>query len=93
MIAQTHITGNHSATRRHYIRGEQTGDLKYDDFFLCESWLPMPRGRHRASFDQVSEFIRGGIVVYRDCGLSFTEIGRSVGRNQTTNADLSLLDS
>lgn len=44
----------------------------------------MPRGRHRASFDQVSEFDRGRIVAYRDCGLSFREIGQRVGRNQAT---------
>ncbi|GFS94196.1 transposable element Tcb1 transposase [Trichonephila clavipes] len=31
-----------------------------------------------------SLFIRGKIVAYRDCGLSFREIGSRVGRNQTT---------
>ncbi|GFW25316.1 transposable element Tcb1 transposase [Trichonephila clavipes] len=35
------------------------------------------------AFDQVSEFDRGRIVAYRDCGLSFREIGSRVGRNQT----------
>ncbi|GFW91697.1 transposable element Tc1 transposase [Trichonephila clavipes] len=44
----------------------------------------MPRGRHRASFDEVSEFDRGRIVAHRDCGLSFSEIGQHVGRNQET---------
>lgn len=44
----------------------------------------MPRRKQRSSFDQVSEFDRGRIVAYRDCGLSFREIGRRVGRNQTT---------
>ncbi|GFW51542.1 transposable element Tcb1 transposase [Trichonephila clavipes] len=38
----------------------------------------------RSAFDQVSEFDRGRIVAYRDCGLSFREIGSRVGRNQTT---------
>ncbi|GFS60351.1 transposable element Tc1 transposase [Trichonephila clavipes] len=38
----------------------------------------------RSAFDQVSEFDRGKIVVYRDYGLSFREIGSRVGRNQTT---------
>ncbi|GFV60597.1 transposable element Tcb1 transposase [Trichonephila clavipes] len=38
----------------------------------------------RSAFDQVSEFDRGRIVAYRDCGLSFKEIGSRVGRNQTT---------
>ncbi|GFV95964.1 transposable element Tcb1 transposase [Trichonephila clavipes] len=35
-------------------------------------------------FDQVSEFDRGKIVAYRDCGLSCREICSSVGRKQTT---------
>ncbi|GFV71744.1 transposable element Tcb1 transposase [Trichonephila clavipes] len=38
----------------------------------------------RSAFDQVSEFDRGRIVTYLDCGLSFREIGSRVGRNQTT---------
>ncbi|GFU64434.1 HTH_38 domain-containing protein [Trichonephila clavipes] len=42
------------------------------------------RRKHRSIFDQVSELNRGGIVAYRDCGLSFREIGSRVGRNQTT---------
>ncbi|GFU12060.1 transposable element Tcb1 transposase [Trichonephila clavipes] len=41
-------------------------------------------GQERSAFDQVSEFDRGRIVVYRDCGLPFWEIGSRVGRNQTT---------
>ncbi|GFW23320.1 transposable element Tcb1 transposase [Trichonephila clavipes] len=44
----------------------------------------MSRRKQRSAFDQVSEFNRGRIVVYRDCGLSFREIGSRVGRNQTT---------
>ncbi|GFT24892.1 transposable element Tcb1 transposase [Trichonephila clavipes] len=44
----------------------------------------MPRTKQRSAFDQVSEFDRGRIVAYRDCGLSFREIGSRVGRNQTT---------
>ncbi|GFW88950.1 transposable element Tc1 transposase [Trichonephila clavipes] len=44
----------------------------------------MPRGRHRASFEPVSEFDRGRIGAYRYCGLSFREIGQRVGRNQAT---------
>ncbi|GFU66342.1 transposable element Tcb1 transposase [Trichonephila clavipes] len=32
----------------------------------------------------ISEFDRGRIVAYRDCGLSFREIDGRVGRNQTT---------
>ncbi|GFV34552.1 transposable element Tcb1 transposase [Trichonephila clavipes] len=44
----------------------------------------MSHRKQRSAFDQVSEFDRGRIVVYRDCGLSFREIGSRVGRNQTT---------
>ncbi|GFY18306.1 uncharacterized protein TNCV_2047121 [Trichonephila clavipes] len=44
----------------------------------------MSRREQRSAFDHVSEFDRGSIVTYRDCGLSFSEIGSLVGRNQTT---------
>ncbi|GFT49217.1 HTH_38 domain-containing protein [Trichonephila clavipes] len=44
----------------------------------------MSHRKQRSGFDQVSEFDRGRIVAYRDCGLSFREIGSRVGRNQTT---------
>ncbi|GFT67651.1 transposable element Tcb1 transposase [Trichonephila clavipes] len=44
----------------------------------------MSRRKQRSAFDQIFEFDRGRIVAYRDCGLSFREIGSRVGRNQTT---------
>ncbi|GFX03576.1 uncharacterized protein TNCV_4751611 [Trichonephila clavipes] len=44
----------------------------------------MSRRKQRSAFDHVSEFDRGRIVAYLDCGLSFREIGSRVGRNQTT---------
>ncbi|GFU19508.1 transposable element Tc1 transposase [Trichonephila clavipes] len=44
----------------------------------------MSHRKQRSAFDQVSEFNRGRIVAYRDCGLSFREIGSHVGQNQTT---------
>ncbi|GFV66604.1 transposable element Tcb1 transposase [Trichonephila clavipes] len=44
----------------------------------------MSRRKQRSAFDQVCEFDKGRIVAYRDCGLSFREIGIRVGRNQTT---------
>ncbi|GFU80041.1 transposable element Tcb1 transposase [Trichonephila clavipes] len=44
----------------------------------------MSRRKQRSAFHQVSEFGRGRIVAYQDCGLSFKEIGSRVGRNQTT---------
>ncbi|GFX99118.1 transposable element Tcb1 transposase [Trichonephila clavipes] len=43
----------------------------------------MSRRKQRSAFDQVSEFNRGRIVAYRDCGLSFRENGSRVERNQT----------
>ncbi|GFS68472.1 transposable element Tcb1 transposase [Trichonephila clavipes] len=44
----------------------------------------MSRRKQRSAFGQVSEFDRGRIVAYRECGLSFRKIGSRVGRNQTT---------
>ncbi|GFU57346.1 transposable element Tcb1 transposase [Trichonephila clavipes] len=44
----------------------------------------MSRRKQQSAFDPVSEFDRGRIVTYRDCGLSFREIVSRVGRNQTT---------
>ncbi|GFV44858.1 transposable element Tcb1 transposase [Trichonephila clavipes] len=44
----------------------------------------MSRRKQQSAFDQVSESDRQKIVTYRDCGLSFGEIGSRVGRNQTT---------
>ncbi|GFW71866.1 transposable element Tcb1 transposase [Trichonephila clavipes] len=44
----------------------------------------MSHRKQRSALDQVFEFDRGRIVAYRDCGLSFSEIGSRVGRNQTT---------
>ncbi|GFX50449.1 HTH_Tnp_Tc3_2 domain-containing protein [Trichonephila clavipes] len=52
-------------------------------FTTCISEV-ISRRKQRSDFDQVSEFDRGRIVAYRDCGLSFREITSRVGRNQTT---------
>ncbi|GFT63240.1 uncharacterized protein TNCV_4747231 [Trichonephila clavipes] len=41
------------------------------------------RRKQRSAFYQVSEFDRGRIEAYRDCGLSFREIGSRVERNLT----------
>ncbi|GFV48697.1 transposable element Tcb1 transposase [Trichonephila clavipes] len=48
----------------------------------------MSRRKQRSAFDRVSVFDRGRIMAYRDCGLSFREIGSRVGRNQTTNRQI-----
>ncbi|GFW85075.1 transposable element Tcb1 transposase [Trichonephila clavipes] len=44
----------------------------------------MSRRKQRSAFDQVYESDIGRIVTYRNCGLSFREIGSRVGRNQAT---------
>ncbi|GFX15189.1 transposable element Tcb1 transposase [Trichonephila clavipes] len=40
--------------------------------------------KQRSAFDQVSEFDRGRIVAYQDCGLSFRQIGCRVSQIQKT---------
>ncbi|GFT38634.1 transposable element Tcb1 transposase [Trichonephila clavipes] len=55
-----------------------------EDFHINYSVTIMSRRKKLSAFDQVSEFDRGRIVSYRDCGLPFREIGSRVGRNQTT---------
>ncbi|GFW01495.1 transposable element Tcb1 transposase [Trichonephila clavipes] len=49
-------------------------------------WLHnvISRRKKLSAFDQVTEFDRGRIVAYRDCGLTFRKIGSRVGQNQTT---------
>ncbi|GFW20367.1 transposable element Tcb1 transposase [Trichonephila clavipes] len=63
-------------------------DLKFCGYLQCiisEVFKEViSRRKQRPAFDQVSEFDRGRIVAYRDCGLSFREIGSRVGRKQTT---------
>ncbi|GFW29863.1 transposable element Tcb1 transposase [Trichonephila clavipes] len=44
----------------------------------------MSRRKQQSAFDQLFEIDRERIVAYRDCGLSFREIGSRVGRNQKT---------
>ncbi|GFV06963.1 uncharacterized protein TNCV_2596591 [Trichonephila clavipes] len=83
--AQTHITRACGATSKAYL---SLGD--FDDFqfgncgFLVVFFKKGPvmsRRKQRSAFHQVSEFNRGRIVAYRDCGLSFREFGSRVGRN------------
>ncbi|GFV61398.1 transposable element Tcb1 transposase [Trichonephila clavipes] len=63
----------HSRSQRYIVMG---GDYFEKDI--------MSRRKQRTAFHQVSEFDRGRIGAYRDCGLPFREIGTRVGRNQTT---------
>ncbi|GFT02135.1 uncharacterized protein TNCV_84241 [Trichonephila clavipes] len=88
--AQTRITRACDATSKCYLRVGDFDDFKFGN---CVFRVVFPRKRsvmyrrkQRSAFDQVSEFDRGRIEVYRerDCGLSFREIGSRVGRNQTT---------
>ncbi|GFW73592.1 DDE_3 domain-containing protein [Trichonephila clavipes] len=61
---------------------------------LLDEWCNIPQDpidnlilsmtKRSISFDQVSEFDRGRIVAYRDCGLTSREIYSRVGRNQAT---------
>ncbi|GFT75465.1 uncharacterized protein TNCV_4832801 [Trichonephila clavipes] len=69
-----------------YLRLGDFDDFKFRNsvFFFQKKKTNMSRRKQRSAFDQVSEFDRGRIVAYRDCGLSFREIGSRVGRNQTT---------
>ncbi|GFT39972.1 uncharacterized protein TNCV_1056071 [Trichonephila clavipes] len=83
--AQTHITRACGATSKRYLRLGDFDDFKFgNSVFFLKTRSVMSRKKQRSTFDQVSEFDRGRIVAYRDCGLCFREIGSRVGRNQTT---------
>ncbi|GFU67786.1 transposable element Tc1 transposase [Trichonephila clavipes] len=49
-----------------------------------DDYVKIHHTKQQSAFDQVSEYDRGRIVTYRDCGISFREIGSRVGRNETT---------
>ncbi|GFW70006.1 transposable element Tcb1 transposase [Trichonephila clavipes] len=74
----THACG---ATSKRYLRLGDFDDFKFGN---CIFLVVLSKNDQRSAFDQVSKFDRGRIVAYRDCGLSFREIGSRVGRNQTT---------
>ncbi|GFV38415.1 uncharacterized protein TNCV_4392961 [Trichonephila clavipes] len=86
--AQPHITSACGATSKLYLRLGDFDDFKFGNcVFLAvffEKRSVMSRRKQRSAFDHVSEFDRGKIVAYRDCGLYFREIGSRVGQNQTT---------
>ncbi|GFW47851.1 uncharacterized protein TNCV_251801 [Trichonephila clavipes] len=76
------------ATSKRYLRLGDFDDFKFGNcVFLVVFFKKRPvtsRRKQRSAFDQVSQFDRGRKVAYRDCGLSFREIGSRVRRNQTT---------
>ncbi|GFW40808.1 transposable element Tcb1 transposase [Trichonephila clavipes] len=53
---------------------------------MCPTQYTRPWTMSRCSVQVLSdsEFDRGRIVAYRDCGFSFRKLGSRVGRNQTT---------
>ncbi|GFY11465.1 uncharacterized protein TNCV_3183031 [Trichonephila clavipes] len=85
--AQTDITRVSGVTSKRYLRLGDFNDFKFGNCVFLVVFSKNDQlclRKQRSAFDQVSEFDRGRIVVYRDCGLSFKEMGSRVGRNQTT---------
>ncbi|GFW52271.1 uncharacterized protein TNCV_2427181 [Trichonephila clavipes] len=84
----TATIANVQVAKLRYLRLGDFDDFKFGNcVFLAVFYKNdqlMSRRKQRSAFDQVSEFDRGRIVAYRDCGLPFREIGSRVGRNQTT---------
>ncbi|GFX57025.1 uncharacterized protein TNCV_3701901 [Trichonephila clavipes] len=74
--------GNHQLPNIHTTFADGAKTTLVENFLKKRS--VMSRRKQRSAFDQVYEFDSGRIVAYRDCGLSFREIGSRVGRNQTT---------
>ncbi|GFX34386.1 transposable element Tcb1 transposase [Trichonephila clavipes] len=62
--------------------------IKYNEVQTSSRWLGVTGERVSAQKSSSSlghgSKLRGRIVAYRDCGLSFRKIGSRVGRNQTT---------
>ncbi|GFW44329.1 uncharacterized protein TNCV_1747581 [Trichonephila clavipes] len=85
--AQTLITRACGTKSKRYLRLGDFNDFKFGNSVFLVVFTKksvMSRRKQRSAFDQVSEFDRGRIVAYRDCGSSFRKIGSRVGRNQTT---------
>ncbi|GFX44513.1 transposable element Tc1 transposase [Trichonephila clavipes] len=76
--AQTHITCTCGATSKTNSRLGDFGDFKFDNcvFLVFKKRSVISRRKQQSAFNQLSEFDRGRIVVYRDCGLSFRQIVR-----------------
>lgn len=73
---------------KHYIKGRLCSGFLIGKALckveVCSEYRVMPRIRRRNAYQQVSEFDRGRIVAYRECGLSFRDIARRTGRHPTT---------
>ncbi|GFW77173.1 uncharacterized protein TNCV_2726031 [Trichonephila clavipes] len=82
--AQIHITRACGATSKRYLRLGDFNDFKFGNCRVFVKRSVMSRRKQRSAFDHVSEFDRGRILDYQECGLSFKEIGSRIGRNQTT---------
>ncbi|GFV40242.1 uncharacterized protein TNCV_1443951 [Trichonephila clavipes] len=85
--AQTHITRACGAISKRYLR---LGDFEDFKFVNCVFLVVFSKKYHLCLVENSDQllmkypFARGRTVAYRDCGLSFREIGSRVGRNQTT---------
>ncbi|GFT56271.1 transposable element Tc1 transposase [Trichonephila clavipes] len=69
---KTHITHACGVTSKRYLRLENFDDFKFGNCDFLKKRSVMSRRKQRSAFDQVSEFDRGRIVAYRDCGLPFS---------------------
>ncbi|GFT23029.1 uncharacterized protein TNCV_1857971 [Trichonephila clavipes] len=81
--AQTHITHACGDTSKRYLRLGDFNDFKFGNCIFLVDFSENDQ-LCLAENSEVYEFDRGRIVAYRDCGLSFREIGSRVGRNLTT---------
>lgn len=85
--AHAHIKGYCSTPSKLYIKGNKIALLKNVDYsrtVFCERSFSMSHRKTRVPFEYVSEFDSGRIFAYKDCALSFREIGLIVGRSQAT---------
>ncbi|GFV46513.1 uncharacterized protein TNCV_3234001 [Trichonephila clavipes] len=84
--AQTHITRACGAISKRYLRLGDFDDFKFGNciFIVVFQKNPDQLCLVENSDQLLIEFDRGRIVAYRDCTLSFREIGSRVERNQTT---------